>query len=163
MSKAVIAFGSNLGDRLQTLRSAAQAIASLPNTRWLDGSSVYESIAVGPEQPDYLNAVAVVDTDLSPAVLLSELHRIEAEHGRVRVQHWGPRTLDLDLVDFAGVRSDRVELRIPHPLAAERSFVLTPLAEVAPAWELSGQSATELAAGCVQGGLLKVADPGWWE
>ena len=163
MAKAVIAFGSNLGERLHNLRSAAQEVGGLAKTRWIDGSSVYESVAVGPEQPDYLNAVAVIETELSADVLLAELHRIETEHGRVRLEHWGPRTLDLDIVDFEGVRSDRAELRIPHPLAAERPFVLIPLAEVAPAWDLAGASAAELAAGCEEADLQRVADAGWWE
>lgn len=162
MARAVIAFGSNLGDRRQTLRSAAEAIRALTHTEWLAVSALYETAAVGPAQPDYLNAVGVVETQLGPAELLTELHRIEAEHERVRVEHWGPRTLDLDLVDYEGCQSDRIDLRVPHPLAKERAFVLVPFADVAPDWILEGISVAERAAVVDARDVTHFAGPGWW-
>ena len=101
-------------------------------------SDFHETVPVGgPEQGDFLNAVVVVDTALGPEELLAELQRIEDDHGRVRVERWGPRTLDLDLVAMDGVRRDTPELTVPHPRAAERRFVLVPLVEVWPDAEVA--------------------------
>ena len=93
--------------------------------------------AGGPEQGDFLNAVVVIDTPLGPEELLAGLQRIEDDHGRIRVERWGPRTLDLDLVVMDGVRCDTPELTIPHPRAADRRFVLAPLVEVWPDAEMA--------------------------
>ncbi|WP_265443275.1 2-amino-4-hydroxy-6-hydroxymethyldihydropteridine diphosphokinase [Flexivirga meconopsidis] len=135
-----IALGANLGDRVATLRSA---VRSLDRTAGLDlvaVSRLFETDPVGgPEQPDYLNAVAVGTTRLAPWTLLERLHEIEAGRGRTREIRWGARTLDLDLLQVgdpaAGndLRSDRAELTLPHPRAAERAFVLAPWADADPA------------------------------
>lgn len=134
--RAAIALGSNLGDRLHILR---EAVASLMELGELAGvSALYETAPVGgPEQEDYLNAVVVLDTDLAPEDLLTRLHRIEADAGRERLERWGPRTLDLDLIamtDAAGVPvvRDTDRLSLPHPRAHERRFVLEPLVDVWP-------------------------------
>jgi 2-amino-4-hydroxy-6-hydroxymethyldihydropteridine diphosphokinase len=140
---AVIALGSNLGDRAETLRAARDALAALPLTDDVRVSGAIETVAVTPsgedaDAPRYLNAVALVRTRLAPSVLLAALHAIEARHGRERRERWGDRTLDLDLVSYGRVRSDDPSLRLPHPRAAEREFVLVPWLEVDPDAELPG-------------------------
>jgi 2-amino-4-hydroxy-6-hydroxymethyldihydropteridine diphosphokinase len=129
--RAAIGLGANQGDRLGALRRAASALADLGVVAAV--SSLYETAPVGgPSQPDYLNAVVVVDTELSPLDLLGRLQAIEEEAGRVRGIRWGPRTLDLDLLCYGERRLDLPVLVVPHPRAAERRFVLAPLAEVWP-------------------------------
>ena len=141
---AVIAFGANEGDRAQTLVAAARELAGAPGVELIAMSGLHESIALRPEGPDpeapaYLNAVGLIRTTLTPDALLSLLHDIEASHGRVRGERWGDRTLDLDIVDFAGIQRDRDGLTLPHPRAAERDFVLRPWLEVDPDAKLAGQ------------------------
>jgi 2-amino-4-hydroxy-6-hydroxymethyldihydropteridine diphosphokinase len=128
---AVIALGSNLGDRGALLDEAAADLARLPLTSNVRVAPVMETVAVRPEGPDpdaprYLNTVALLDTRLAPSVLLEFLHRIEADHGRRRRERWGDRTLDLDLIAYGDVRSATATLTLPHPRAAERDFVLRP-------------------------------------
>lgn len=146
---AVVALGANEGDSLAALRSAVAELADLPRTRLRAVSDLVETDPVGgPEQPDYLNAVALLDTTLRPHTLLRYLHEIEARHGRTRETRWGQRTLDLDLVQYGDPRdgSDVVSdgspvdvtagatplpsPTLPHPRAHERGFVLVPWAQV---------------------------------
>ncbi|CCI54153.1 2-amino-4-hydroxy-6-hydroxymethyldihydropteridine diphosphokinase [Nostocoides jenkinsii] len=129
----VIALGSNLGDRAATLASAIRELRDLPGVTVDAVSPAVETDPIGgPEQADYLNAVLVGRTALTAPQLLSELHRIEAHHGRIRTVRWGERTLDLDLIQYgepAGpdeLRSDDLALQVPHPRAAERAFVVLP-------------------------------------
>lgn len=149
---AVIALGANLGDRDETLAAAIDELAALPLTSGIRASPPIETIAVtldgeDAEAPRYLNAVALVQTRLAPTVLLRELHRIEARHGRERRERWGDRTLDLDLIAYGGVTSDDPRMTLPHPRAAEREFVLAPWVEVDPAAEIPGKGlAAELLA-----------------
>ncbi len=137
--RAVIALGSNMGDSVEILKSAVASIAQLPQTRLLDVSRLYATKPVGgPEQADFLNAAVLVESDLDAEELLDKLHGIEAAAGRVRDVVWGPRTLDLDLIDVENVVSDRANLQIPHPRAHERQFVVHPMQDVAPQWSLRG-------------------------
>jgi 2-amino-4-hydroxy-6-hydroxymethyldihydropteridine diphosphokinase len=141
---AVIAIGSNLGDRLAAFQSAVRALAEAEGVEVTAISTPIESIALRVEGPDasapgYLNAVVLVRTTLSPRVLLDLLHTIEDANGRVRGERWGDRTLDLDLIDFAGMQSSSEQLTLPHPRAHERAFVLGPWAEVAPEAVLPGR------------------------
>ena len=139
----VVALGANLGDRAGTLDTALREIA---HGGLVEGGQVSRYVETepvgGPEQPAYLNAVLVGHTRLAPAHLLRRLHEIEALHGRVRGVHWGPRTLDLDLVQFGRpgdeteVVSDDPQLLLPHPRAHERAFVLLPWDEVDPGAQL---------------------------
>ena len=134
---AIIAFGSNLGDRAATIKQAANEVADLGGTVLLKLSPLYESAAVKPEgvdldAPEYLNAVALISTDLSPEALLTELNGIEQDHGRERHERWGDRTLDLDIVWMDGVEIATDHLTIPHPRALERSFVVVPWCDVQP-------------------------------
>lgn len=129
MTRYAIGLGSNLGDRLAHLIEGCRAIETTLGP--IEVSSLYETEPVGgPEQGPFLNAVAVVDTDLSPERVLDVLQDIERTQGRERSVPWGPRTLDLDVV--AGPAVDTERLMVPHPRAAEREFVLRPLAEVWP-------------------------------
>jgi 2-amino-4-hydroxy-6-hydroxymethyldihydropteridine diphosphokinase len=139
MTRAVIALGANLGDARAALRGASEAIETTPGLSVLAQSSVYSTAPIGGvEQPDYLNAVVIVDTTLSPRALLDCLHDIENSWHRTREVRWGPRTLDLDLIDYTGVTSEAPELTLPHPRAHERAFVLVPWLEADPEAELAG-------------------------
>lgn len=129
---AWIGLGANLGDARAALRSAVQAMAALPGTRLLRVSSLYRSAPVDAGGPDYLNAVAELDTTLAPLELLHALQRIEQAAGRERPYRNAPRTLDLDLLLYGTLRLDSAELTVPHPRMGERAFVLLPLAELAP-------------------------------
>ena len=126
--RAYIALGSNLGDRLSHLRAAVEG---LPNV--VARSAVYETEPVGgPDQPDFLNAVVALETDLTPRALLRVCQRLEQAAGRVRTEHWGPRELDVDILLMGEIRMTEPDLEIPHPRMGERAFVLGPLADVAP-------------------------------
>ena len=141
--RVVLAVGSNLGDRLGTLQGCVQAIGGLPGTDVLAISPVYETAPVGgPAQPDYLNAVLIVSTGLSPFALLAATQGIEAEFGRVRTQgaeRFGPRTLDIDVISYAEQGSSDPVLTLPHPRAHERAFVLAPWHDIDPAASLPGR------------------------
>lgn len=144
MSTAVIALGSNLGDTSATLDEALADIAALPLVRSVRASTVISSVAVtldgpDPSKPRYANAVAIIDTDLAPTVLLAALNDIEARHGRVRDVRWGDRTLDLDIVAYGAVTSADPRLTLPHPRAHERDFVLGPWAQIDGAASISGR------------------------
>lgn len=136
---AYIGLGSNLENPTRQLCRAFDELDALPKTRLAATSSLYGSAPLGPpDQPDYVNAVARLVTDLSPLDLLDALQAIEQAHDRVRLQHWGPRTLDLDILlyDDAVIASER--LSVPHPEMHKRAFVLVPLAEIAPQLALPG-------------------------
>jgi 2-amino-4-hydroxy-6-hydroxymethyldihydropteridine diphosphokinase len=142
-SRAALAIGSNLGDRLALLHAGVHDLASTPGLELVAVSAVYETAPVGgPEQGAYLNAVVVVATDLGPLALLERALQVEAGHGRVRLQRWGPRTLDIDVLSFADEVSDDPVLTLPHPRAHERAFVLVPWAEVDPAYVVPGRGVT---------------------
>jgi len=147
MTRAAVALGSNLGDRVRHLCRAVEGLRSVATV--VAVSSVYETAPVGgPEQGPYLNAVVVIDTDLEAHQLLEALHDIEQVAGRERTVRWGPRTLDLDLILFGSEVIDDDTLTVPHPRLAERRFVLEPLAEAWPeATTPAGAAISELLAG----------------
>jgi 2-amino-4-hydroxy-6-hydroxymethyldihydropteridine diphosphokinase len=129
MTRAFLSLGSNLGDRRRFL---AEAVGSLGD-RVVAVSPVYETDPVGgPDQGRFLNLVVELDTDLTPRQLLAVCHRLESGAQRVRVQRWGPRTLDVDIVWMDGVSMAEPDLQIPHPRWQERTFVLAPLRDLAP-------------------------------
>lgn len=131
--KAYIGLGSNLGDREGQIRAALEAIADLPDTDLVRVSSLYDTEPAGEvDQPNFLNAAALVDTELEPRQLLWNLLLIEKRLGRVRTQPWGPRTIDLDLLLFGDEIIEEDDLRVPHPEIIRRSFVLVPLVELDP-------------------------------
>ncbi|KQM81472.1 2-amino-4-hydroxy-6-hydroxymethyldihydropteridine diphosphokinase [Agromyces sp. Leaf222] len=137
MSRAVIAFGANLGDREATIAGAVRELAEVPGVELRAVSPVYETPAitdtgVDRDAPGYLNGVVIVETAITPHALLAALHEIEASHGRQRLKHWGDRTLDLDLIDVDGLLIDDTGLQLPHPRAWQRAFVLQPWLDLEP-------------------------------
>ncbi|MFF7180245.1 2-amino-4-hydroxy-6-hydroxymethyldihydropteridine diphosphokinase [Streptomyces sp. NPDC008121] len=138
---AVIALGANLGNRLETLQGAVDALEDTPGLRVKAVSGVYETEPWGVEpgtQPAYLNAVALVKTTLPPSSLLERAHAVEEAFHRIREERWGARTIDVDIVAYADVVSDDPVLTLPHPRAHERAFVLAPWHDVDPEAQLPG-------------------------
>jgi len=129
---AYVGLGANLGDAAGALDAALAALAALPGTRLVACSPLYRTAPVDATGPDYLNAVAALDTDLPADALLAALHEIELRHGRERPYRNAPRTLDLDLLLHGDARIDSPRLVVPHPRLHERAFVLVPLADLAP-------------------------------
>ncbi|WP_261719105.1 2-amino-4-hydroxy-6-hydroxymethyldihydropteridine diphosphokinase [Streptomyces sp. FZ201] len=142
--RAVISLGSNLGNRLETLQGAVDALEDTPGLRIKSVSPVYETEPWGVEpgsQPSYFNAVVILKTTLPPSSLLERAHAVEEAFHRVRDERWGPRTLDVDIVAYADVVSDDPTLTLPHPRAHERAFVLAPWHDVDPGARLPGRGA----------------------
>jgi len=142
-NRAVIALGSNLGDREVHLHSAIAQIGELAEVRVLAASDLVQTAAMKPggvdvDAPRYLNAVVTVFTPLTAAELLDRLHEIELAHGRVRAERWGDRTLDLDIIVFGTTIASSPLLTLPHPRAAERAFVLAPWLQIEPDAVLPG-------------------------
>lgn len=128
-----IGLGSNLSDPEGQLRQAFDELASLPDSQLIQRSALWSSAPVGPQdQPDFVNAVAALRTQLPPLVLLDALQAIEQAHRRVRLRHWGPRTLDLDLLLYGDQVINHPRLQVPHPEMHRRGFVLAPLYSVEP-------------------------------
>lgn len=133
MVRAHLALGSNLGDRLANLQGALDGLATADGVEVVSVSSVYETDPVGgPVQDDYLNAVVEVTTTLTPHELLGVCGRLEQAAHRVRIERWGPRTLDVDVLLIGDLVVTTEDLEVPHPRMWERTFVLAPLHDVAP-------------------------------
>jgi len=158
MARVFIGLGSNLAEPQKQLRGALVAMGKIPDSRLLRCSSFYHSAPIGPgEQPDYVNAVAELETALPPIDLLDRLQSIEASHGRERSVRWGARTLDLDILLFDERQIEEVRLQVPHPRMAERNFVLLPLAELEPQLQLpTGESLPQLLQNCPHNRLDKI-------
>jgi 2-amino-4-hydroxy-6-hydroxymethyldihydropteridine diphosphokinase len=160
--QAVIALGSNVGNRLERLQSAIDALADTPGLKVKAVSPVYETEPWGVEpgtQSSYFNAVVLVRTTLPPGSLLERGHAIEEALERVREERWGPRTIDVDIVAYQGVVSDDPRLTLPHPRVHERAFVLVPWYDVDPGAELPGRGAVaELLTGLGREGVAVRAD-----
>ncbi|MFD3483591.1 MULTISPECIES: 2-amino-4-hydroxy-6-hydroxymethyldihydropteridine diphosphokinase [unclassified Streptomyces] len=160
--RAVISLGSNLGNRLETLQGAIDALEDTPGLRVKAVSPVYETVPWGVEpgsQPSYFNAVVVVKTTLPPSSLLERAQAVEEAFDRVRVERWGPRTIDVDIVAYADVVSDDPVLTLPHPRAHQRAFVLVPWHDVEPEARLTGRgTVSELLALVEQAGVEPRAD-----
>lgn len=158
MERIYIGMGSNLADPAEQLRSAVNALAQLPQTELVGVSAFYQSDSLLPGQPRYTNAVAALHSALAPLDLLDALQAIENEQGRERLERWGPRTLDLDIVLFGDRLIDEPRLKVPHYHLQERAFVLYPLAELAPA-DLrlaDGRTLSDLLAACPFVGLERL-------
>ena len=155
LNSAVLALGSNLGDRVDNLQRALDALIDSGVLVSVFASSIYETDPVGgPEQGPYLNAVVRGQTKLDPAELLVHAHLIEDQLGRVRTIHWGPRTIDIDILAYDQKVLDTENLTIPHPRTHERTFVLMPWNEIDSEYEIPGRGkvSTCLAA-LPQGGI----------
>lgn len=160
-TRAYIGLGSNLQEPLQQLRRARLALQQLADTEVVSFSALYRSVPMGPAgQPDYINAVAALDTALAPLILLHALQAIEQQQGRVRgTERWGARTLDLDILLFGGQILDTSELTVPHKGMHERNFVLYPLYEIAPELEIPGRGLLrELLLACPPAGLERLKE-----
>jgi 2-amino-4-hydroxy-6-hydroxymethyldihydropteridine diphosphokinase len=153
LQKVVYSIGSNLGDRLGNVQGAVDALSDTPDVIVVDVSSVYETTPVGgpADSPQFLNIVVVAETTLEPWTLVERAFAIEEAFGRARDgERWGPRTLDVDLIMVGNTIVDQEDLKLPHPLAHERAFVLVPWYEVDPTAEIAGKGAI--------GDLLSMAD-----
>ncbi len=158
MIKTYIGLGSNLGDSLQILTESVHKLATLGP---LQVSQLYQSPPMGPQdQPNYLNAAVQLQTDLVPLALLDELQRFEQESGRVRLRHWGERTLDLDLLIYGDEQIQNERLTVPHVGVLERDFVLRPLLDIDPNLVIKGQLLKSLA--ILDNPNLTVLDAGNW-
>lgn len=129
-SLAWVALGGNLGDARQSVQQALQALDALPQTRLEAASSLYRTAPVDASGPDFINAVARLRTSLAPLALLQALQGLEQQAGRERPYRNAPRTLDLDVLLYSGVRQQTPELELPHPRMLQRAFVLVPLAQI---------------------------------
>ncbi|WP_447038200.1 2-amino-4-hydroxy-6-hydroxymethyldihydropteridine diphosphokinase [Streptomyces sp. DSM 118878] len=160
--RAVISLGSNLGNRLETLQGAVDALEDTPGLRVKAVSPVYETEPWGVEpgsQPAYFNAVVLVKTTLPPTSLLERAQAVEEAFHRVRDERWGPRTIDVDIVSYADVVSDDPDLTLPHPRAHERAFVLAPWHDVDPEASLTGRgSVADLLDSLTREGVTPRAD-----
>ena len=144
MTRAWIGLGSNLDNPRDHVIEAFHELAETEGISMVARSSLYLSEPLGPQdQPDFVNAAAVIETTLDPLSLLEVLQAIEQRHGRQRERHWGPRTLDLDLLLYDDEQIRHPELTVPHPAIAERSFVLLPLQEIAPGLVIPGLGSVE--------------------
>jgi 2-amino-4-hydroxy-6-hydroxymethyldihydropteridine diphosphokinase len=157
--RAVLGFGANIGDRAATLQAALDGLGG--QTRVVAVSAIFETAPVGgPPQPDFYNAVVLVDTTLAATDLLAVAHSLEAAAGRVRLEHWGPRTLDVDVLAYDDKRSDDPELTLPHPRAHERAFVVLPWLEIEPDGRIDGHGTlVELATKLGHAGVHRLDTP----
>src|SRR4051812_42660187 len=161
MADVLIALGGNVGDVRATFRKAIANICGMTQAALLARSSDYITPPWGEEhQAPFTNACIRIDTSLDPHALLFTLHKIEKKFGRDRAheRHWGPRTLDLDLIAYDDVRIDKPELTLPHPRLFERAFVLVPLAEIVPDRVIAGLRVAEALAGLSTEGIQRLPD-----
>ncbi|OPZ87768.1 MAG: Bifunctional folate synthesis protein [bacterium ADurb.Bin429] len=144
MHRVYLSLGSNLGDRAGYLREAVARLGALPETQVTAQSRVIETPPWGvTDQPAFLNMAAALETALAPEALLAAVKAIETDLGRVRTEHWGPRTVDIDILIYEGETRDTPTLRLPHPYLTQRRFVLEPLAEIAPDLVVAGKTVRE--------------------
>lgn len=166
MITALIAMGGNQGNVRASFMAARSALDALPETRVIASSLLYQTQPLGPQnQPDFMNAVVALETKYGAMSLLHAMQEIERQNGRVRSgDHWGPRTLDLDLLSYNDILSDTEELTLPHPEMHKRQFVLRPLCDIAPNWQhpLLGRSAIELLGDLLESGLAPLARGEEW-
>ena len=158
MHQAFIALGSNLEDPQAQVERALETIANTTNIKLIKASSLYRTVPVGYDnQPDFINAVAEIETDLNPLALLDRLLEIETQHGRERPFPNAPRVLDLDVLLYQGVATSSPALTLPHPRMHTRGFVMLPLAEIAPKISIGNHGyADDLAAKCDNQGVSKL-------
>lgn len=156
---AYIGLGSNLEAPAEQIKTALIDLQSLPATQLLKTSSLYASPPMGPQdQPDYINAVALLDTSLAAHELLDALQAIEQQHGRQRKRHWGERTLDLDILLYGQQMIEDERLSVPHPGLAQRAFVVYPLLEIAGDMPIPGQDTLQVIASRCSRGALKIVE-----
>jgi 2-amino-4-hydroxy-6-hydroxymethyldihydropteridine diphosphokinase len=162
-ARAYVGLGGNLGDPKAAMAQALRLLVAGGDVELVAVSSLYRTPAWGKtDQPDFLNAVAKLDTRLSPRELLARLLEVEAQLKRVRRERWGPRVIDMDLLIYGTVEVDEEGLKVPHPRMAERAFVMVPLAEIAPDQQVAGRAALAVADELDTSGIKVLsAGPGW--
>jgi 2-amino-4-hydroxy-6-hydroxymethyldihydropteridine diphosphokinase len=161
VTQALIAFGGNVGDAHTTIDRAIGTFCDGQHVKLLKRSSDYETPPWGVEdQPPFVNACILIETDLPPRELLARGQMVERQFGRDRAREtrWGPRTLDIDLIDYGGETIREPDLTLPHPLALERAFVLVPLAEIVPEWRIGGVSVRDALNGLDTAGIHRIPD-----
>ncbi len=161
MASVLIALGGNVGDVRSTFRKAIANICGMAQAALVARSSDYATPPWGDEQQDrFINACIEIETDLDPHALLFTLHKIEKKFGRDRAneRHWGPRTLDLDMIAYDDVRLDKPELTLPHPHLFERAFVLVPLTEIAPDRLIAGKTPRQALSRLTLDGIERLPD-----
>ena len=162
-ARAYLGLGGNLSDPRSTMAAALDVLNRDPGVDVAEVSSLYRTPPWGKtDQPDFLNAVAGLDTTLSPRGLLDLCLSTEQGLKRVRQERWGPRVIDLDLLWFGGRAIEEEGLTVPHPRMIERAFVLEPFAEIAPELELFGKSVAEWLAQIDRSGIVRLPDQAWW-
>jgi 2-amino-4-hydroxy-6-hydroxymethyldihydropteridine diphosphokinase len=163
MPDAVIAIGSNVGDRYSYLKQAVDKIQSLGNVEQV--APLYETSAYGfTDQPDFLNSALLLRTMVTPRTLLHELKAIEDQLGRKQRIRWGPREIDLDIIFYDDLQMQSHELSIPHPDFHNRRFVLEPLSEIAPEWKspTDGRTVVQLLNNCPDKTIIEVVNKEWY-
>ena len=159
---AYIGLGSNLQSPIAQVERALVELAELPHSRMIRASSLYRSAPMVADgdlaaQPDYINAVAQIETTLSPHQLLTQLQQLEQQHQRRRERRWGPRSLDLDLLLYGNEIVVSADLQVPHPGLCERSFVLIPLLEIGPNLRLpDNRMLADVVSACSRAGLIAI-------
>lgn len=161
--RAFLGLGGNIGDPRAAMSAALHALAANGAVEIVAVSSLYRTPPWGrTDQPDFLNAVAEIATELSPRDLLDACLAAEARLHRVRDERWGPRTIDIDVLLYGQGAVAEPGLEIPHPRMVSRAFVLVPLAEIAPTLSFAGRGVTEWLADVPADGIAVAAGPGWW-
>ncbi|MCZ4296959.1 2-amino-4-hydroxy-6-hydroxymethyldihydropteridine diphosphokinase [Henriciella marina] len=159
MTRSALAFGSNLGDSAEMIGRAIDALDAMVDVSVTARSSLYATPPWGVEnQPDFVNACALVETALAPLDLLTACKDLEVALGRVPGERWGPRLIDIDVLWMDGVALESERLTLPHPRMTERAFVLVPLAEIAPELVVGGQRVADWASSIEAGGIRKLTD-----
>lgn len=160
---AALGLGSNMGDRKNQISMALDSLAMHPHISVSAVSALYETPPWGKaDQPAFLNAAVLIETDLAPRTLLEAVLGIERSLGRVRGELWGPRTIDLDILLYGAAEVDEPGLTIPHPRIHERAFVIRPLADILPGTEIAGQTVAEWLAVLDVSGIETAAAVGWY-
>lgn len=161
MTLVYLGLGSNIENREAYLQKALASLAELPQTQLTDRSPIYETAAWGKtDQSDFLNMVCQLETDLSPQELLRSCQNIESRLGRVRHEHWGPRTIDIDILFYGHEIIDEEKLQVPHPYLQNRAFVLVPLSDITESFihPLLKKSAADLLKETDQSGVKRFKD-----
>jgi 2-amino-4-hydroxy-6-hydroxymethyldihydropteridine diphosphokinase len=161
MAEVLLALGGNVGDVRATFDRAVAMLLE-QGLRFVARSSDYRTPPWGKtDQPDFINACLVVETTLAPAALLARTQEVERALGRDRIhEHWGPRTIDIDILAYDDLRIDQANLKLPHPHLFERAFVLVPLAEIAPDRVVAGRRVADALAGLDRGGIVRLPPRG---
>lgn len=160
MARVLLGFGGNLGDPVRTIEAALERLRR-SRVAVLARSGFYRTPPWGPvPQPDFVNAAALIETDRAPPALLALTRSIEDDLGRERDVRWGPRSIDIDILDYDGSRLDSPDLVLPHPRMVERAFVLVPLLDIAPDWTIAGRTIRDWAAALDRTGISRIEPTG---